>query len=112
MVSVTPFGIVRLPVIAYGPAPAVQVGAPANVPETVVAGAPVSYQTSTVKVAKATLLESNDCTVTRLTPGLRATVLVQRACHADHAASLPLTNTFRVSTAWVKPKSVAFGLVA
>ena len=61
----------------------VQTGLPVSVPETLLAGPPVSYQMLRAELAKATLFELSDRMSTWLMPGARVTVLVQRSSQGD-----------------------------
>ena len=67
---------------------------------------PSLYQMSTMARANSTSLLSRDCTSTRLMPGRRFTLLLQRPSHADQDAGVPFTSTRRVSTIFACPLSV------
>src|SRR5688572_46496 len=111
MVSVAPLLTVTFPVTRYGPPPDVHVTLAAIAPLLVPTLAS-SYQTSTNERSISLLDPSNDCTRTRLIPGLRLATLAlfvkdHVAPYADHTASAPLTLTDRVSIACAEPARTA-----
>src|SRR2546423_7049062 len=111
MMRVAPLATLRLVVMLYGPAAAVQVVFAAVAPPTVCT-LPSSYQMSMFVRSNSTPLAARDWTRIRLIPGVRVTLsAVQVPCQATYGAGEPFTRTRRVSMALAAPESVVVAVV-